>query len=96
MKKKITSYVHAVSEFYNNEFGLNLTDTEYESVFDELDSIGLVGLNIHAVDFLFNSLGGALFARPVDFTIDENSELANNLLEIARALDGRREYGEEI
>lgn len=84
------------SEFYNNEFGLNLTDTEYESVFDELDSIGLVGLNIHAVDFLFNSLGGALFARPVDFTIDENSELANNLLEIARALDGRREYGEEI
>lgn len=84
------------ADLYNLQFGLNLTIDEYEKVFDELDELGLVGLNIYAEQFLFNCLNGVVFMKDMDATIT-NPEMAIVVLEIDRAISGLiLSYGEEI
>ena len=83
-------------EFYNSEFGLNLSADEMEKVFFELDKLGLVGLNLYPVDFLLNNLMSILLVKPFNFSIPSESKLALVITEIDRALDTKMKFGEGI
>lgn len=83
-------------DMYNMQFGLDLTIEEYSKVFDELDSLGLIGLNIYAEQFLFNCLDGIALMKDSDATITDGN-MAMVVLEMHRAITGlTMKYGEEI
>ncbi len=83
-------------EFYNSAFDLDLTEQEYESLFFQLDCLGLVGLNFYAKDFLENSIMNTLLVKPTKNQIDPDSQLAINISEIDRALATNLPFGTDI
>lgn len=83
-------------DMYNLKFGLDLTLDEYEEVFQELDSIGLIGLNNYAEQFLFDCLNSLALVKDLDATIT-NPATAKVVLEMDRAVECLKlNYGEAI
>lgn len=83
-------------EVYNSSFGLDLNEEGYKRVFNELDKLGLIGLNLYTEKFLFNSLNGIALTRDLKAIIADE-EMKTVVYEIDRALTGINiKYGEAI
>ena len=84
------------AELYNNSFELSLDFDGYKKVFNELDELGLIGLNLYAEKFLFNSLNGIALTRDLKAIITQE-ELKTVVYEIDRAITVvNMKYGEAL
>lgn len=83
-------------DMYNSLFELNLAQAEYEKVFDELDSVGFVGLNFEYKQFYLNAFLSVVMGSNYVAKMPLGSTLISAALEADRLLSTQLKYGEVL
>lgn len=82
-------------DFYNFSFGLDLTQDQYEVIFDNLAQYGLVGLDFYTEEIFFHMVSSSHLS-PETVNAINNSDLISGIREVDSLLNSHRKFGEVI
>lgn len=80
-------------DYYNEKFDIELTEKEYEEVFDKFTEFGLVGLNLVTEEMFFDSLNTISFDVEKKTHISKESGLGNAIRLVRRMLTAYSSLG---
>lgn len=80
-------------DYYNEKFDIELTEKEYEEVFDKFAEFGLVGLNLVTEEMFFDSLNTISFDVEKKTHISKESGLGNAIRLVRRMLTAYSSLG---